>query len=130
VFTPFIFLKLFLCKCVFRVDASYTKISYKKCRLFTYDIFFRFPLYGPGWPSTMLGSPAGPGGPPQRGLWPLAPAPAPSATSFSTDGELTLLIINSNNCYKSFPLTTCHFNRNLFSSIVNDLVYCLILILK
>lgn len=35
----------------------------------------------------MLGSPAGPGGPSQRGLWPLAPAPAPSATSFSADGE-------------------------------------------
>ncbi|XP_074035935.1 BAH domain and coiled-coil containing protein winged eye isoform X2 [Leptinotarsa decemlineata] len=34
----------------------------------------------------MLGSPAGPGGPSQRGLWPLAPAPAPTATTFSTDG--------------------------------------------
>ncbi|XP_018573680.1 protein winged eye isoform X2 [Anoplophora glabripennis] len=34
----------------------------------------------------MLGSPAGPGGPSQRGLWPLAPAPAPTATSFSADG--------------------------------------------
>lgn len=32
----------------------------------------------------MLGSPAGPGGASQRGLWPLAPAPPPS--SFTTDG--------------------------------------------
>ncbi|KAG5899192.1 hypothetical protein JTB14_026945 [Gonioctena quinquepunctata] len=34
----------------------------------------------------MLGSPAGPGGPSQRGLWPLAPAQAPTATTFATDG--------------------------------------------
>ncbi|KAB0793104.1 hypothetical protein PPYR_12724 [Photinus pyralis] len=34
----------------------------------------------------MLGSPAGPGGASQRGLWPLAPAPAPPISSFTTDG--------------------------------------------
>ncbi|KAL1497393.1 hypothetical protein ABEB36_008371 [Hypothenemus hampei] len=34
----------------------------------------------------MLGSPAGPGGPSQRGLWPLAPAPPNSTTGFPTDG--------------------------------------------
>ncbi|XP_018326455.1 uncharacterized protein LOC108737835 [Agrilus planipennis] len=35
----------------------------------------------------MLGSPAGPGATShQRGLWPLAPAPAPSANTFASDG--------------------------------------------
>ncbi|KAF5296495.1 hypothetical protein FQR65_LT01484 [Abscondita terminalis] len=34
----------------------------------------------------MLGSPAGPGGASQRGLWPLAPTPAPPISSFTTDG--------------------------------------------
>ncbi|XP_050299143.1 protein winged eye isoform X2 [Anthonomus grandis grandis] len=45
----------------------------------------------------MLGSPAGPGGAPQRGLWPLAPAPAPTATTFSTDG------ISKYGVYSLFP---------------------------
>jgi hypothetical protein len=45
----------------------------------------------------MLGSPAGPGGPTQRGLWPLAPAPAPSATSFTADG------FNKCGVYSLFP---------------------------
>lgn len=35
----------------------------------------------------MLGSPAGPGGASQRGLWPLAPAPAPPASSFTAEGS-------------------------------------------
>ncbi|XP_066137467.1 protein winged eye isoform X1 [Euwallacea fornicatus] len=45
----------------------------------------------------MLGSPAGPGGAPQRGLWPLAPAPAPTAASFSTDG------LSKYGVYSLFP---------------------------
>ncbi|KAJ3646267.1 hypothetical protein Zmor_023861 [Zophobas morio] len=45
----------------------------------------------------MLGSPAGPGGPNQRGLWPLAPAPAPSATAFTADG------FNKCGVYSLFP---------------------------
>ncbi|XP_076275170.1 BAH domain and coiled-coil containing protein winged eye isoform X2 [Rhynchophorus ferrugineus] len=45
----------------------------------------------------MLGSPAGPGGPSQRGLWPLAPAPAPSATSFSAEG------LSKYGVYSLFP---------------------------
>ncbi|KYB26014.1 protein winged eye isoform X2 [Tribolium castaneum] len=44
----------------------------------------------------MLGSPAGPGGPNQRGLWPLAPAPAP-ATSFTADS------FNKCGVYSLFP---------------------------
>jgi hypothetical protein len=52
---------------------------------------------GPEGELTMLGSPAGPGGPTQRGLWPLAPAPAPSATSFTADG------FNKCGVYSLFP---------------------------
>ncbi|XP_060522876.1 protein winged eye isoform X2 [Cylas formicarius] len=45
----------------------------------------------------MIGSPAGPGGPSQRGLWPLAAAPAPTATSFSTEG------LSKYGVYSLFP---------------------------
>ncbi|XP_030764449.1 protein winged eye isoform X2 [Sitophilus oryzae] len=46
----------------------------------------------------MLGSAAGPGGSTQRGgLWPLAPAPAPSATTFSTEG------LSKYGVYSLFP---------------------------
>lgn len=42
----------------------------------------------------MLGSPTGPGGPTgQRSLWPLAPVPAPSAASFTSDGILSAFSI-------------------------------------
>ncbi|XP_044253673.1 protein winged eye isoform X2 [Tribolium madens] len=44
----------------------------------------------------MLGSPAGPGGPNQRGLWPLAPAPAP-ASNFTADS------FNKCGVYSLFP---------------------------
>uniref|UniRef100_A0AAR5QEA6 BAH domain-containing protein n=1 Tax=Dendroctonus ponderosae TaxID=77166 RepID=A0AAR5QEA6_DENPD len=56
----------------------------------------------------MLGSPAGPGGAPQRGLWPLAPAQTPSATSFSTDG------LSKYGLYSLFPGTAA-FGSALYS---------------
>ncbi|CAH0564851.1 unnamed protein product [Brassicogethes aeneus] len=54
----------------------------------------------------MLGSPAGPGGPTQRGLWPLAPAP--SAATFPTDG------IGKYGVYSLFPGTHT-FGNALYS---------------
>ncbi|KAH1016854.1 hypothetical protein HUJ04_008018 [Dendroctonus ponderosae] len=64
--------------------------------------------FAPGWPFAMLGSPAGPGGAPQRGLWPLAPAQTPSATSFSTDG------LSKYGLYSLFPGTAA-FGSALYS---------------
>ncbi|KAJ8923133.1 hypothetical protein NQ315_001686 [Exocentrus adspersus] len=58
----------------------------------------KLPINRGGWSDAiMLGSPAGPGGPSQRGLWPLAPAPAPTATSFSADG------LSKYGVYSLFP---------------------------
>lgn len=39
----------------------------------------------------MLGSPAGPGGPAHRGLWPVAPPPIQSAANFAPDGFYSFL---------------------------------------
>lgn len=68
------------------------------------------------WYQVMLGSPAGPGGPSQRGgLWPLAPAPAPTATNFTTpDGKFYLRFFFK--CSLKFMLAT----TNSKSILLND----------
>lgn len=73
----------------------------------------------------MLGSPAGPGGPSQRGLWPVAPAPAPSATSFSTDGMYLKKFPGANKYYVIYFTAQLSWETVSLKGFVNKNALCL-----